>query len=132
MDTKRDIETRADIEHFILAFYEKVRKDETIGVIFNEVVKMDWNHHIPIIVDFWETILLDADLYRKNAMEPHFAINQKYPLQPVHFQKWLELFTGTISESFEGPIATLAVTRAKGIAGVMQLKMDAINKNRQS
>ena len=56
MDTKKDIETRADIGKFIVAFYEKVRKDEHIGVIFNEVVNMDWDHHIPVIVDFWETI----------------------------------------------------------------------------
>ena len=129
MATKKDIETRADIEKFIIAFYEKVRRDEDIGVIFNEVVKMDWDHHIPVIVDFWQTMLLDADLYRKNAMEPHFVINQKYPLLPVHFTKWLALFTETVNEYFEGPMAKLALARANGIAGIMQLKMEAINKN---
>jgi hemoglobin len=127
METKQDIKTRADIDFLIRAFYEKVRKDDTIGIIFNEVMHINWEHHIPVIVDFWDSVLLDADVYHKNAMEPHFDINKIYPLRKKHFDSWLKLFTGTIDEYFEGPVAKLAKTRANGIAGIMQLKMDAIN-----
>jgi hemoglobin len=126
---KPDIASRSDIEKFINAFYEKVKQDETIGFIFTDVVEMDWPHHIPVIVDFWETILLDNPVYKKNAMEVHYALNKKLPLQKVYFDKWLKLFSSAIDELHEGKIASLAKTRAKGIAEVMLLKMDAINNN---
>jgi hemoglobin len=124
---KTDIETRGDIEKFIIAFYDKVKQDETIGFIFNDVVKMDWAHHIPIIVDFWESILLDNPLYKRNAMEVHYTLNQKLPLQKEHFDRWLQLFSAAIDELHEGSIASSAKTRAKGIADIMLLKMNSIN-----
>src|SRR5437868_4323603 len=104
---KPDIASRNDIEKFIIAFYEKVKEDETIGFIFTEVVEMDWPHHIPVIVDFWETILLDNPVYKKNAMEVHYALNKKVPLLKEHFDKWLQLFSSTIDELHEGKTATL-------------------------
>ena len=123
MDSKTDISTRADIEKFIINFYEKVKKDETIGFIFNHVVKMNWEHHIPIIVDFWETILLDNPVYKRNAMEIHYVLNKKVRLEKAHFDTWIRLFTETVDELYEGKKAVLAKTRARSIAGLMQFKM---------
>jgi len=120
---KPAIVNRQDIEMLITHFYEKVKKDPTIGFIFTNVVAIDWPMHIPLIVDFWETILLDNPVYKKNAMEVHYDLNKKIPLQPAHFEAWLHLFTTTVDEMFEGPAATLAKTRAKSIAAVMQFKM---------
>lgn len=91
---------------------------------------MDWEHHIPLIVDFWETILLDNPVYKRNAMEIHYTLNQKLPLTKAHFDRWLQLFSGTIDQMFEGTVASLAKTRAKSIADVMLLKMNSINNNR--
>lgn len=125
---KTDITCRADIEKFIVAFYEKVKADETIGFIFTDVVKMNWEKHIPLIVDFWETILLDNPVYRNNAMEVHFDLNKKIPLQKEHFKSWLLLFGTAIDELFEGKTADLAKTRAKSIADVMLFKMNNTNK----
>ncbi len=127
MKTKRDIETRADIETFIQSFYKKVVIDETVGIIFTKVVPINWEHHIPLIVDFWETILLDNPVYKKNAMAVHFDINKIFPLQKKHFDAWLNLFNATLDEMFEGTKTTLAKKRAEGIAQVMLLKMDAEN-----
>lgn len=120
---KKDIETRADIEKLIIDFYEKVKVDTTIGFIFTGVIPINWAHHIPVIVDFWESILLDNPLYKKNAMEVHYDLNKKVPLQKEHFNSWLNLFTSTVDELFEGKIATVAKTRAKSIADVMLFKM---------
>ena len=128
---KPDISSRTDINNLLVAFYEKVKKDETIGFIFTDVAKVDWEQHIPIIVDFWETILLDNPVYKKNAMEVHYALNKKLPLQKEHFEKWLTLFFSTIDELYEGKTALLAKTRAKAIADVMFLKMNnSSNLNR--
>jgi hemoglobin len=120
---KPDISSRADIEKLIVLFYDKVKKDTTIGFIFTDVVPINWEHHIPVIVDFWETILLDNPVYKKNAMEVHYDLNKKLPLKKEHFESWLNLFFTTLDELFEGKITTLAKTRAKSIADVMLFKM---------
>ena len=120
---KPDISSRADIEKLIILFYEKVKKDTTIGFIFTDVIPINWEHHIPIIVDFWETILLDNPVYKKNAMEVHYDLNKKLPLKKEHFESWLNLFFATMDELYEGKTAMLAKTRAKSIADVMLFKM---------
>ena len=124
-----DISSRADIEQLVLQFYEKVKVDSTIGFIFTEVVQMNWEKHIPVIVDFWETILLDNPVYTKNAMEVHYDLNNRMPLQKDHFDSWVHLFTGTVDDLFEGRIAELAKTRARSIAAVMLFKMESGKKS---
>lgn len=123
MDIK-DIGTRQDILFLMEQFYEKVKQDPVIGIIFTEIVPLDWDHHIPLIADFWETILLDNPVYKSNAMEKHFEINRIYPLKKEHFDAWLSLFFSTVDENFSGPIAALAKKRAASIAALMQLKMN--------
>lgn len=124
MVIKSDIKTREDIEQFIRSFYEKVIADETIGIFFTEVVKMDWDTHIPLITDFWETILLDNPVYKKNAMEVHYHLNNIFPLKKEHFDAWLILFDATLNDMYSGPVTELAKKRAAGIAGLMQFKMN--------
>ena len=124
MAIKTDIETRADISNFIKAFYEKVLTDETIGIIFTEKFPLNWDHHIPLIVDFWETILLDNPVYKKNAMEVHYNINKQFPLHEKHFAAWLKIFNETLDEYFAGEKVLLAKKRAAGIAQLMMIKMN--------
>ena len=126
MDTKHDIETRADIEKLIIHFYEKVMVNLVIGFIFTDVVKMDWPKHIPIIVDFWETILLDNPVYKKNAMEVHYDLNKIIPLKKEHFNEWLLLFCSSVDELFVGEIAEMAKKRARSIAAIMEFKMTGL------
>jgi hemoglobin len=126
---KKDISRRQDIEELIIQFYEKVKPDPSIGFIFTDVVSINWEHHIPVIVDFWESILLDNPVYQKNAMEVQYQLNNKMPLQKIHFETWLNLFVSTVDALFEGHVATLAKTRAKSIAAVMEFKMNNNNNN---
>ncbi|HET9278637.1 MAG TPA: group III truncated hemoglobin, partial [Flavitalea sp.] len=72
---KKDIENRKDIEILIDSFYEKVRRDEAIGYIFNDVAKVDWEHHTPIICDFWENILFQTNVYRGNPIPTHIRLH---------------------------------------------------------
>lgn len=125
---KQDITCRADIERFINDFYENVKPDKTIGFIFTDVVKMDWENHIPVIVDFWESILLDNPVYSNNAMAVHYDLNKKVPLQKQHFESWLRLFNKAVDELFAGKTTELAKTRAKSIADVMLFKMENSKK----
>lgn len=127
----KDIETREDIELLVRKFYTKVRANEVLGYIFDDVMKIDWEYHIPILVDFWETILLDSHSYSRNAMGEHFIVNQKIRLEPFHFTAWLNLFDSTVDELFKGEKAELAKKRAHAVAGLMQLKMQQVNKNKK-
>ncbi len=124
MSPTNDISSRQDIEVFIRAFYEKVVKDPTIGIIFTELVPINWDHHIPVITDFWETILLDHPVYKNNAMEVHYKLHAMYPLSKQHFDAWLRLFNQTLDEMYVGPITSLAKKRALGIARLMEFKME--------
>jgi hemoglobin len=123
MDEKLDIQTRSDVELLVNSFYKKVEKDELISHFFNEVVVLDWSKHIPVMYDFWESILLDKHNYKGNPMPAHVSLNEKSPMKKEHFDRWIQLFSSTIDELFTGEKAELAKTRALSIATVMQIKL---------
>ncbi len=113
---KNDITTPEDIRHLIDSFYMRVRADDKIGYIFNDIAKVDWAHHLPKMYMFWEFMLLGRDGYHGNPMEPHQKLIQKVKLTPEHFERWVQLFTETVDEHFEGLNAEEAKNKAKLIA----------------
>lgn len=122
---KKDIETRDDIELLLRHFYEKVFSDVLIGHFFTKVVPLNLEEHLPVIADFWESVLLDGKGYRKNVMEIHRDINSKSKIEKKHFDRWVKLFLETTDEIFEGSKATLAKQRAVSIATMMNIKIIA-------
>ena len=68
---KKDIENRNDIELLINSFYDKVKKDKTIGYIFNDVAKVNWEAHLPVMYNFWEGIIFNKSTYNGNPMVVH-------------------------------------------------------------
>lgn len=123
MTSKKDISCREDIECFIQNFYKEVMLDDTIGIIFTEIVPINWAHHIPVITDFWESVLLDNPVYKNNAMAVHYALNDIFPLKPAHFEAWLKIFYSELDRLYDGPVSELAKKRAKSIADLMLYKM---------
>lgn len=122
-NVKRDIDTREDIELLMITFYNRLLADENINYIFTDVAKINMKTHIPIIADFWESILLNKNVYYNNTMKIHMDLNEKAPLIKTHFDTWLKHFNNTVDELFEGNIAILAKQRSKSIATVMQIKI---------
>lgn len=120
---KKDIESRADLLLLVTRFYDKLLNDDSISYLFTDVAKINLEHHLPVLVDFWDNILFQSDTYRKNAMQPHWALHQKSPLENHHFDNWLRYFTETVDELFEGEKAFLAKERALSIATVMKIKI---------
>jgi hemoglobin len=124
-----DIETREDIEKLVADFYEKAMRDKVIGYIFTDVAKIDLKHHLPIIADFWEMLLLGTvnfqAKYRRSPMQVHHALNEKEPLRLEHFARWVRLFCETIDESFAGETANLAKIRAISIADTMRIRFSS-------
>jgi hemoglobin len=118
-----DIETRADCERLVRAFYSKALDDAIIGYIFTDVAKLDLEAHVPVIASFWETILLGARSYGGGAFRPHAAVHAKSPLQRGHFERWLALWRETVDELFEGPRAELAKGHAERVAGAFHARL---------
>jgi hemoglobin len=50
-------------------------------------------------------------------------VNKVLPLKEEYFKRWVQLFTQTVDELFEGDKAILAKQRAGSIAAVMQIKV---------
>ncbi|HTK25515.1 MAG TPA: group III truncated hemoglobin [Pyrinomonadaceae bacterium] len=119
---KQDIENREDIDLLMQTFYQRAMTDETIGYIFTDVAKLDLKHHLPIIGDFWETLLFQTGSYQKHGRNPlmvHGELNDKEPLLPVHFERWLEIFTEAVDELFHGERSDFLKMRAKMIGNRM-------------
>lgn len=62
--------------------------------------------------NFWSSILLGDGSYLGNPFQKHVGLT----ISAAHFDRWLELFTGTVRGNFEGARADEAVTRANSIA----------------
>ena len=122
MNERHDIRHRADIEQLIDAFYEKVKRDETIGFFFADV---DWPEHLPKIYSFWEQIVFGTGGYRGDPMMTHKQLHEKTPLAHAHFERWIALFTATTDELFAGANAGMIKQRARSIAPLMEFKITA-------
>lgn len=123
---KKDITDSNDLLRLLTLFYKKLLADKSISYLFTDIAKIDLPHHLDILVDFWDSVLFQNDVYRKNAMQPHLNLHQKSPLQKHHFQTWLKYFNESVDELFEGEKAFLAKERALSIATVMQIKVSQL------
>jgi hemoglobin len=120
---KMDILSRADIDLLVRDFYLRLLEDERVAYIFVDVAKLDLEHHLPRIADFWDSLLLSNPVYEGNPMAVHLQLNDKTPLGPEIFKIWLQHFEATVRAHFKGEVAEQAIIRANSIATVMQTKI---------
>lgn len=121
---KKDIDCREDIVLLVDSFYDKVKTNPTLGYIFNEVAKLNWEEHLPKMYAFWAGILLGETGFSGNPMRKHLALSQITPMTEIEFSEWLLLFNQTVDSLFEGNTAEEAKTRAQNIAGLMLHKIE--------
>jgi hemoglobin len=120
---KKDIRDIEDIKLLVDTFYNKVSEDGLLGPIFNDVAKVDWSKHLPIMYNFWNSILFGAQGYKGNPMDAHFRLDKKRHLEGNDFNTWKTIFMETIDELFEGEIADSAKKKAVSIADLMFFKL---------
>lgn len=118
-----DIETRADLEQLLAAFYAALLNDPSISYIFTDVAKINLEQHLPHIVDFWEQSIFGNNGYRKNVMQIHLDLNSHVKLTSEHFGTWLAHLENIVDKNFVGLNAEKIKTRAVSIATVMQIKL---------
>jgi hemoglobin len=119
----RDIENRGDIEALVRDFYGHAFADPLLGPVFVDVAQMDLDAHMPIMCDFWETVILRAGLYKRNALQVHVDLHAKVPLTAEHFGRWIDLWHSTVDESFAGEHADRAKVQASRIAWSMSRRL---------
>lgn len=119
----KDIQTKEDIKMVIDYFYEMAKNDDLIGSYFIEKFTVVWEHHLPIMYDFWENVLFFTGKYSGNPMEIHQHIHQKFPLTESDFDRWLALFKKAVDTFFAGPQAETIKQKALNIATVMKIKI---------
>jgi hemoglobin len=118
-----DLRNRDDIYALVSEFYRRAFADELLGSIFTDVAHMDLEHHMPIMCDFWETVLFRAGLYRRNALALHVILDKKVPLGAEHFDRWLAIWAQNVDEHFAGEKAELAKVQAGRIAGSIHRRL---------
>ena len=119
----KDITSREDVKQLVDAFYRLAIVDDIIGVFFTSVIQLDWEKHIPIMYDFWEMALFDKMIYSGNPMLKHIALDKVSKLEPIHFDRWISLFSKTIDEMYQGPKADLAKHKAESMRTLMLHKI---------
>jgi hemoglobin len=122
------IEDRTDVSVLVRAFYAKVREDEVLGPIFNNTIT-DWESHLELLIDFWETQLFLKRLYHGNPVTAHQEVDEKmnHSITSEHFGLWLNLWFETIDELFTGDVAWIAKNRAQKMSTMLFMQ---IFKNR--
>ncbi|MEI5584608.1 MULTISPECIES: group III truncated hemoglobin [unclassified Agromyces] len=118
-----DLANRDDVERLVVAFYETAFRDPIIGPIFTDVAHMDLAAHLPVMCDFWETVLFRSGAYRRNALQVHVALHERHPLTDADFTRWLQLWTATVDRHFAGPVAQRAKLQAARIAASMERRL---------
>lgn len=111
---KTDIQNRDDVAKVVREFYAKVRKDELLGPIFNQLIT-DWEPHLEHITDFWEMTVFGGKMYSGNPIIVHQQLDDKAgnTIEAFHFGTWIELWFLTINEHFEGENAEILKRRAR-------------------
>lgn len=122
---KKDIQTLDDIKFFVDTFYDKIRQDDLLAVIFNNKINDKWQQHLEKMYCFWQTVLLDEHTYFGSPFVPH----AKLPVDKIHFERWIEIFNTTIDDLFVGEKAERAKWQGNRMAEMFQYKIEYYRKN---
>lgn len=108
------------IRALVHGFYGRVRQDEMIGPIFNEVIGEEWDAHLAKLCDFWSAGMLQTRRFNGRPMAAHLRLKD---IRPEHFECWLALFRQTARDVCPEDAANLFIARAEMIAQSFQLGM---------
>jgi hemoglobin len=116
----KDLADRTDVEALLRRFYGQVLVDDILGEPFTEVRDVTGlDAHIPVMTDFWETMLFRVRRYRGRVQDVHGFVHDRTALSSRHFVRWLTTWYDTVDEMYAGPLAERAKTQAARIAWSM-------------
>jgi hemoglobin len=121
--SKTDIQNEDDVKKLVHTFYDKVNRDELLAPIFNDVAKVNWEEHLPLLCRFWSTLLFRTMTFEGRPFPKHMGL----PVQREHFARWVSMFVATVDELFAGAKAEEAKNFARSIADTFQMRMGLID-----
>lgn len=122
-DQTGDIASRDDISSLIVEFYTRAYRDELLQPMFVDVAQMDLAAHLPVMCDFWTTVLFGARIYHGGAYAPHARLHALSPLTSRHFERWLAIWERTVDDMYAGDVADTAKDRARSIAQAFHARL---------
>lgn len=120
-----DITDRRDVACLVNVFYDRVRDDDILGPIFDDIAHVDWATHLPRMYDFWESVLFATATSKGTPLVVHRALARRTPLTTAAFDRWIALFRSTVDDLFSGPMAEHAKDSAARIAATMEHNLDS-------
>ncbi|EHL30618.1 group III truncated hemoglobin [Legionella drancourtii] len=121
--------TTEHIKKLVTHFYQHVQKDEVLSPVFNEVAKVDWEKHLPLLCQFWNSVMLKTNEYHGNAYQKHALLKEFATIKEEHFLRWLNLFKQEAIKHLPKEAAEEIIHRASLIAE--SLKFGMLNKGNQ-
>lgn len=121
---KKLIESRAELELLVATFYDKVRKDDELGPIFNSMIT-DWESHLERITDFWEQHVFGVQKYKGNPIDAHIKVDKHWnnEITAHNFGTWLFYWIQTLDELFEGDNVELLKFKARKMQTIFFMSM---------
>jgi hemoglobin len=93
------------IRRVVFGFYDRVRRDDVLGPIFNtRIAAGAWPSHLEKMCDFWSSVLLKTDRYAGRPLLPHLAMDE---IAEDTFDRWLSLFDQTVETECDRASAAL-------------------------
>lgn len=129
-ETKPDIQGRTEIETLVNTFYDRVRGDEVLGHIFDQVAQTNWSTHLPKMYAFWETVLFRTGGFTGNPIAAHARLVPLTDMGRDKFDHWLKLFRATVDDLFAGERAEHIKNCAADMANVIHSKINAVPDQR--
>ena len=117
---------RAEIEQLVNEFYQRVRRDELLGFIFEDVAKTDWVTHLPKMYAFWETVIFGTGGFSGNPLAAHAKLTPMTAMGREQFDRWLLLFHGTVDDLFSGEKAEHIKRAAGDMANVIYSRINHV------
>src|SRR5437773_11670537 len=91
-----DITDRRDVAYLVNVFYDRVRDDDLLGPIFDDIAHVDWATHLPRLYDFWESVLFARATFKGARLVVHRAVARLAPLTASAFDRWIPLLHASV------------------------------------
>lgn len=114
-----DLASRSAIHDLVVEFYREIILDEVLDPVFSEVAEVDWNEHIPKLVDYWCQVLLRTGDYTGPIMAAHRELHSVGPIRAEHCDRWYALWVQSVDGSWSGPVADRAKEHAASVMAGM-------------
>ena len=112
--------TEQDLRTVVHAFYDRVRRDPTLGPVFEDAVD-DWSAHLDKLTAFWSSVMLSSGRYKGDPMGAHLRHLDR--ITPEQFDLWLALWARTTDDLLPAPAALALQLRAARIADSLKLAL---------